>query len=296
MTSALSSSTNGADINARTRWWAGGFGILEHDLTLEEARPLMARGAKLTAWAATRAITQVLVDTGAELDVVDRDHNATPLQYLIGDEQIARLLIDSGASVDVFAAARLGDAQLANKCLRADSLAAEARIGRAPFCAPGMHIYGWTLGFDLTPADVARKFGHPEVAELLTAAWWYRPESVRLMLEVGFDPHVTGAHLSTPLDRASFHGYADIVKTLLELDPNPPLTQKSEFGAIPLRTCIYGSMNGWKTGFPQDHARTLTLLLEAGSPLDPTFLPTGNDELDGLMRDWLKNDRSGHGN
>jgi len=341
VTSALSSSTNGADINARTRWWAGGFGILEHDLTLEEARPLMARGAKLTAWAATRAITQVLVDTGAELDVVDRDHNATPLQYLIGDEQIARLLIDSGASVDVFAAARLGDAQLANKCLRADSLAAEARIGRAPFCAPGMHIYGWTLGFDLTPADVARKFGHPEVAELLvshlspvgrlidalwtgdggraraeiaqnanaienlhaldkallsTAAWWYRPESVRLMLEVGFDPHVTGAHLSTPLDRASFHGYADIVKTLLELDPNPPLTQKSEFGAIPLRTCIYGSMNGWKTGFPQDHARTLTLLLEAGSPLDPTFLPTGNDELDGLMRDWLKNDRSGHGN
>jgi hypothetical protein len=198
------------------------------------------------------------------------------------------------------------------------------------------------LGFDLTPADVARKFGHLEVADMLVsylsptgrlidalwsgdgmrahaeiarnpnaisnlhpadrtllaaAAWWYRPESVQLMLEVGFDPHVTGTHLSTPLDRASFHGYADIVKTLLERDPNPPLTQENEFGTIPLRTCVYGSMNGWKTGFPQDHIRTLTLLLVAGSPLDPTMLPTGNDDLDAVMRDWLKHshDRTHHG-
>ncbi len=27
-----------------------------------------------------------------------------------------------------------------------------------------MHIYAWTLGFDLTPIDVARKFGHHELA------------------------------------------------------------------------------------------------------------------------------------
>ena len=358
----------GADINARSTFWAGGFGILEYDLTLEQARPLMERGATLTAWAAaglglsqelkalieatpevvhqrggdgktvlhcaaTREIAEILIDAGAPLDVVDQDHNATALQYLIGDEGIARLLIDRGARVDVFAAARLGDARLVEACLANDPRCAEARIGSPPFSAPGIHIYGWTLGFELTPADVARKFGHIDVAELLvshlsakgrlidalwigdavrvraelalnenpvgelnpadkallaTAAWLYRPESVRLMLEVGYDPHVTGVHLSTPLDRASFHGYADIVATLLERDPNPPLTQKNEFGAIPLHTCIYGSMNGWKTGFPQDHNRTLTLLLQAGSPLDPAMLPTGNDALDAVLRDWLK--------
>jgi len=77
---------------------------------------------------------------------------------------------------------------------------------------------------------------------------------------------------------------------LLQLDPKPPLTQKNEFGAMPLRTCIYGSMHGWRTGFSQGHARTLTLLLEAGSPLDPTILPTGNDELDAVMRNWLRSD------
>ena len=119
-----------------------------------------------------------------------------------------------------------------------------------------MHIYSWTLGFDLTPADVARKFGHPEIADLIVstlstearildalwcgdrervhrelaldpisakelephsrgllaaAAWWYRPESVRLMLELGFDPHVPGMHRSTPLDRALDHPRATIV-------------------------------------------------------------------------------------
>ena len=365
----------GADINARSTHWAGGFGILEFDLTLNQARPLIERGAKLTAWAAaglglpeelksiiaatptvvherggdgktvlhcaaTREIVEILVDAGADLDARDTDHNSTALQYLIGDEGIARLLIDRGASVDVFAAARLGDSRLVEKCLRDDPACAEARANRPPFVGPGLHIYGWTLGFDLTPAGVARKFGHPQVVELILsrlppaarlidalwcgdaervrveiarhptavedlhpddkallaeAAWWYRPESARLMLEVGFDPHVTGTHRSTPLDRASFHGYADIVEILLVRDPSPPLTFKNEFGVTPLGTCVYGSLNGWDTGHPRDHARTIKLLLEAGSPLEPTILPTGNDELDAVMRAWLKkNDRHGH--
>lgn len=42
----------GADINARSTFWAGSFGILESNLTLHQAKPLMERGAKLTAWAA----------------------------------------------------------------------------------------------------------------------------------------------------------------------------------------------------------------------------------------------------
>ena len=360
---------HGADINARSTFWAGSFGILEWDLTLEEAKPLISRGARITPWAAaglglydelksilrthpdsihepggdgksvlhfaaTPAIAELLLDSGADVRARDVDHRSTALQYLIADEAIARLLVARGAEVDIFAAARLGDRSLVERCLRDDPLCAEARVNRVPqFAAPGGHIYGWTLGFDLTPADVARKFGHAEIAELIVsalapkarfidalwcgdaertrrelqhhsevlkelgpyehsllaaAAWWYRPECVRLMLEVGFDPHVTGAHDSTPLDRASFHGYADIVATLLALDPHPPLLRKNEFGVTPLGTCIHGSIHGWKTGYPQDHVRTLGLLLEAGLPVDPTNLPTGNDELDAVMRAWLQ--------
>jgi ankyrin repeat protein len=359
---------HGADINARSQWWAGGFGILEWDLTLEQAAPLISRGARITPWAAaglglydelksilqahphlvherggdgktalhcaaTCATAELLLDNGSDMEVRDIDHASTPLQHLIADEAIARLLVARGAKVDIFAAARLGDRGLVERCLRDDPQCAEARVNRSPFTAPGLHIYGWTLGFDLTPPDVARKFGHTDVADLIVswlspkaqlidalwcgdserahreldrhptalkeiephehslmaaAAWWYRPDSVRLMLEYGFDPHATGAHNSTPLDRASFHGYADIVATLLSRDPNPPLTHQNEFGGIPLGACIHGSLNGWKTGHPQNHVRTLKLLLEAGSPLDTTGLPTGNDELDTVMRTWLK--------
>jgi ankyrin repeat protein len=359
---------HGADINARSAWWAGGFGILESGLTLDEARSLIGRGARVTPWAAAglglldelkelvRAepdvvharggdgktalhgaanceIARFLLDNGAELETRDADHGSTPLQYLINDEASARLLLDRGASLDIFAAVALNDLDLIARCLRADPTCASARIGRQPFTAPGGHIYGWTLGFDLTPIELARKRGNDEAVMLLLAlaspkvryldacwladgkrartelathpnlmieldeedrrvinhaAWWYRPAAVRLMLELGFDPHVRGVHQSTVLDRACFHGYADIVQTLLAHDRNPPLTVENEFGGTPIGTCIYGAMNGWDTGHPRDHGRTLALLLDAGARPDPTIIPTGNDGIDGILRDWFR--------
>ena len=99
----------------------------------------------------------------------DVDHGSTALQYLIADETTARLLAARGAEVDIFAAARLGDRSLVERCLRDDAPCGEARVNRPPFTAPSGHIYGWTLGFDLTPADVARKFGHTDVAELIVS-------------------------------------------------------------------------------------------------------------------------------
>ncbi|HET7133669.1 MAG TPA: hypothetical protein VFJ95_15555, partial [Gammaproteobacteria bacterium] len=286
--------------------------------------------------ALTPAIAAFLVDHGADLEARDVDHNSTPLQYLIENEAIARLLVERGATVDIFAAARLGDIARAEQCLRQDRELAAARPNRPPFTGPGLHIYGWTLGFDVTPIDVARKYGHTHVVDLLLArasprarlvdalwhgdeararaeldaeptllaalgpedrglineaAWWYRPRAVRLMLDFGFDPHVRGAHRSTTLDRACFHGYADIVAMLLECDPDPPLTEQNEFGGTPLDTCIYGSINGWNTGRGQDHVRTLELLLDAGAALDPTIVPTGNDAIDTFLRNRLKGER-----
>src|SRR4029079_15101611 len=107
--------------------------------------------------AATAEIAELVIEAGADLEVRDLDHHSTALQHLIADEQIARVLIAHGAAVDIFAAARLGDRALVEKCLQADAQCTDARVNRPPFAAPGLHIYGWTLGFDLTPADVARK-------------------------------------------------------------------------------------------------------------------------------------------
>ena len=166
---------HGADINARSTWWAGGFGILESDLTLEQAMPLISRGARMTPWAAaglglydelksilrarpdwvherggdgktalhcaaTSVIADLLLDSGADVLARDTDHGSTALQYLIADETIARLLAARGAEIDIFAAARLGDRRLVERCLRDDASCAEARVNRAPFTAPGGHI------------------------------------------------------------------------------------------------------------------------------------------------------------
>jgi len=194
---------HGADINARSRWWAGGFGILESGLTLDEARPLIARGARVTPWAAAglgllnelkelvRAdpdvvharggdgktalhgaanakIAEFLLDNGAELETRDVDHGATPLQYLINDEVSARLLLDRGASLDIFAAVALNDLGLMARCLRADPACVEARIGRPPFIAPGGHIYSWDAGLrshpDRARAQARERRGGPAAA------------------------------------------------------------------------------------------------------------------------------------
>ena len=43
---------HGADLNLKSTWWAGGFGLLEHDVTPEEAAPLIERGAVVDVFAA----------------------------------------------------------------------------------------------------------------------------------------------------------------------------------------------------------------------------------------------------
>ncbi|WP_446743154.1 ankyrin repeat domain-containing protein [Silvibacterium acidisoli] len=147
----------GADINARSQWWAGSFGVLdwaEGDL----AAWLIARGAKLDIHSASRLgviekvreflavdpqlvharggdgqlplhfaasieIAQLLLDAGAELDIRDIDHESTAVQYMVLKPErhdVARFLIAKGAKADIFAAAALGDLRLAEELLNDD--------------------------------------------------------------------------------------------------------------------------------------------------------------------------------
>ena len=159
----------GADLNLKSVWWAGGFGLLEYDCTPEEAAPLIARGAVVDVFAAahlgmfdrlrelvdrdpslvharggdgktplhsarTVTIAQYLVDRGAELDARDVDHESTPAQYLIRDApDVARLLVDRGAWFDIFIAIGLRDADLVERCLRDDPDALDHRIGQGKY-------------------------------------------------------------------------------------------------------------------------------------------------------------------
>jgi ankyrin repeat protein len=145
----------GADINARSRWWAGGFGVL--DSSSQELTPyLIQRGAYVDIHAAARLgmfgrvkelvegdpalvharggdgqtplhfassveIAGYLLDHGAEIDARDVDHESTAAQYMVGVRprraEVARYLIARGAEPDILMAAALGDLELVRSFL-----------------------------------------------------------------------------------------------------------------------------------------------------------------------------------
>jgi ankyrin repeat protein len=159
----------GADLNLKSAWWAGGFGILEYDCTPEEAAPLIARGAIVDVFAAahlglfdrlrelvegdpalvhsrggdgktplhcarTVEIAQYLLDQGADLDARDVDHESTAAQHLVRDApEVARLLVERGAWFDVFLAIGLRDPALVARCLHDDPEALDHRIGQGKY-------------------------------------------------------------------------------------------------------------------------------------------------------------------
>jgi hypothetical protein len=198
---------HGADLNVRSSWERGGFGLLEQ-VSPDEAVPLIARGTRVDVWAAanlgmmaelaaliagdpslvhakggdgkrplhfarTIEIARFLLDHGAEIDALDDDHTSTPAQHLIGDHpEVARFLVAQGARSDLLLAAALGDVPLARKHLDADPAAIAMRVDQNSFpmvdtATNGGHIYQWTLGFHVSAFDIARHRGHDGVLDLL---------------------------------------------------------------------------------------------------------------------------------
>ncbi len=196
----------GADINARSRWWAGGFGLL--DLAAPDvAEYAIERGARLDAhsaarlgradvlrdmlaarpgvvrdpggdgqtplhFAATIEIADLLLEAGADIDALDVDHESTPAQYMVGQRQdVARHLVAKGCRTDLMLTAALGDLARTRQHLDANPSSVAMRVNDRwfPKANPkaGGTIYNWTLDFHASPHEVANRFGHAEVLDLL---------------------------------------------------------------------------------------------------------------------------------
>ncbi|MBN8245939.1 MAG: ankyrin repeat domain-containing protein [Verrucomicrobia bacterium] len=196
----------GADINAKSRWWAGGFGLL-HNAPPELATYAIGRGAIVDVHAAARLglmarlrdlviadpglvharggdgqtplhfagsveVAEFLLNHGAGPDARDVDHESTPAQWMLGDRQdVARFLVQRGCRTDLLMAVALGDLPLVRRHLDADPASISLRVDDEHF--PKIHpraggtIYQWTLGSQVSAHDVARKFGHAQVLQLL---------------------------------------------------------------------------------------------------------------------------------
>ena len=155
----------GADINGRSRWWAGGFGILDvrvptwprmpssaaHAWTpmrrrgwacltrcancsrriprsfMRAAATVRRRCTWHTAWRAAA----ILLDAGADINARDVDHESTPAQYMAGDRlDVARHLVARGCQTDLLLAAALGDVALSRQHLDANPAHPDARERR----------------------------------------------------------------------------------------------------------------------------------------------------------------------
>jgi hypothetical protein len=217
----------GADLNAKSSWWAGGFGLL-HTASPELAAHAIRRGAfvdihaaarlgmldrvsELIAadselvharggdgqtplhFAATVEIAAYLLDRGAAIDARDVDHESTPAQYMIDDRQnVTRYLVQRDCETDILMAAALGDTELARRHLDAAPASIRMRVSEEffPMIRPnaGGTIYQWKLGWYLSPHRVALKFGHEDAYRLLVDR---SPPEVRLIEACWLDDEVT---------------------------------------------------------------------------------------------------------
>ena len=196
----------GADINARSRWWAGGFGILD-GASPELAEYAIQRGAVLDAHSAARLgridelkrliaanpalvharggdgqtplhfastveIAEFLLNVGANIDARDIDHESTPAQYMIKERQaVARYLVSRGCVTDILMSSALGDLVRVQQHLDADPNRIRMTVSNQYFPKQNPHsggtIYIWTLGAHKSAHHVARDFGHAEVLRFL---------------------------------------------------------------------------------------------------------------------------------
>lgn len=237
---------HGADINARSRWWAGGFGILD-GADAETADALMERGARLDIhsaaglgrrddlagmlqadptlvharggdgmtplhFAKTPEIAALLLDAGADIESRDVDHGSTPAQYAVRDRpDVCRYLVAQGAQSDIFLLCAVGDVADVRARVEADPGLLHALTGQGPHNpapAPGEHIYIYTLGGDATPLTVAAKSNRRDMADAL--------------LDLGADVNARDGG-ATALHAAAWAGHADMVRFLLEHGADPTL-------------------------------------------------------------------------
>ena len=346
----------GADPNRRSSWWAGGFHAL-HSATGEAAARLLAAGAVPDACAAahldrpdllstllaadprrvherggdgqtplhfarSRAVVDLLLAAGADIDARDVDHRATPAQWMLdrrrgaGRYDLAAYLVERGAATDIFLAAAVGLQDRVRSMLQANPSLLDLRTSQGEYGEQppsSHHIYFWTIGDSRSPLDVAAQFEqrdtlavmlefaspvqrlllacrggdaataralvreHPGVVQALPldsqraladAAWNGAADAVRLMLELGFDPRVTGHDAGTPLHLAAWEGSVDTVAALLAHPDAPALVaaKDAQYGATPLGWCCHGSLHG---NTSHDHAGVARLLRDAGARLGP---------------------------
>lgn len=195
----------GADIDGRSHWWAGSFGVLDGDPKI--AAHMIDRGATVDInaaahlgmidrvrqlldadpslvhhrggdgqtplhVAATVEIADLLLDRGADVNTRDIDHESTAAQYATGNRiDVARRLVERGSEIDILLACAIGDLDRVKRMVEADPRCVMTSVTEDWFPKKdprsGGIIYIWTIGQHKTPQEVAGARGYMEVVQFL---------------------------------------------------------------------------------------------------------------------------------
>src|SRR6266566_6748022 len=225
-------------------------------------------------FASTIAIAEYLLDQGADIDARDVDHESTAAQYMVRSRpEVARYLIGRGCKTDILMAAALGDADLVREHLDADPGCIHLRVSDEyfPMINPksGGTIYQWTLGWYVSPHDVAKQFGHDEAFRLLmerspadvklVAACWVADETaVKSLLA---DHAGLAANLSTAYRRQVAHAARNnnLAAVRVMLAAGLPVDALGQHRATPLHWAAF-----------HGNAEMTREILRYNPPLEPT--------------------------
>lgn len=275
---------HGADINLRSRWWAGGTSPLQ-----AVSASMLSYNPELAAYLIERgAVVDALVAAGLNMpekleELVNADPDAvhaqgtdgmTPL-HLAATPEIAGFLLDHGADINArdldhhgtpaqwtmgkrpdvcrYLIERGAEADIYLFCALGDVDRVRAALQSDPGLihartageAPGAHVYRYTMSLGSTPLDVASMFNQCDV--------------VRLLLNAGSDIASCGPRGETPLHWAAWHGHTEALNLLLER--NAPVGADSN--STPLSWALHGSIHAHNPN--GDYVAIVERLIAAGA-------------------------------
>jgi ankyrin repeat protein len=214
-------------------------------------------------------LVHLLLDFGAAINGLDDD----------GSPLLTAMAFDYGASVDA----------LAQRGARIDTVVTAAAVGREDLVR-SLVIDRHSLRGEL-PRRAPRWFrwpgdarAHIELA-LLFACGFGREPVAKFLLEQGVDPAAADRNAMTALHWAAASRCMELV--LLLIGKGAPLEVRNTWGGTVLDSTVWFAVNAPRTtpGSSHGYPAVIEALLAAGAdPAAVTPFPTGNPELDAVLR------------
>ncbi len=266
----------GANVNGRTKWWAGSFGVLDN-CDPELAAFLIERGAYVDVHAASRLgmlervkelvgadpalvharggdgerplhfaanieIAEYLLERGAEIDAKDVDHESTAAQYMVAQRprrpDVAGYLLWHGAKSDILMASALGDLDLVRQHLEENPASIGVSVSEREFPKENPRSGGTIYIYG---------FGWSKTPHMLAREFGH-DEVFRLLMERS-SPELQ-------LVQACEMGDETLMKELLGRDPGigKKLSAEAEQGVVGAAL--------------RNNAKAVRMMLDAGWPVD----------------------------